>query len=120
MAVEIEVWKEYEIADIARAVEESQGKPFRVWGSFHTCYFDLDYDPEYNLMFAYMMKTLDNYGEHPPLGDLIRQLMAYMNQHEMTFVYSDVCQDSEPRMKPFRGMMYKMFPNVKKYQDWDI
>jgi len=55
MAIEIEVWREYEIADIAKAVEESQGKPFRVWGSFHTCYFDLDYDPEYNLMFAYMV-----------------------------------------------------------------
>jgi len=66
------------------------------------------------------MKILDNYGEHPTLGELIRQLMAYMNQREMTFVYSDVCQDSESTIKPFMGKMYEMFPKVKRYQDWDI
>ena len=112
----VEVWKEYDVAneeDLAAAVDESEGRPFRIYGRDRSCYFDLDCKD--NVMFAYQMVLSDKTKPHF-LGILVRILMTYMNNRNMTADHAPVCESAEGTMKPFREKMYAMFPNVKRVQ----
>lgn len=114
--IKVEVWKEYDITsvdDLAKALEESGEKYFRIYGEDRACYFDVGYTKETNTLFAYDMVVLDQSKTYT-MGKLILTMMSFMNEHKMAYDHAIVCSEAEPVMKPFREQMYKSFPDVKR------